>query len=186
VFNPRQPRDRDGKWAGAIVGRTTSGVLKARLTERSGNIRGRSSGSAAQRAQQKRSDVKKVDQLRERALGGERLRPSEKSLVEYQSPKKIAEARRLRGHSVKPRKEALEAARDRRDPGRARRAVAVNPFTGKNVAIGGRRSLDYAHDPTREEQGNRNITRGSVARAKKPPRPKLAAPAYVGRRRAEP
>lgn len=163
---------RFDKPIGAIIGRTSGGVLKARATDRALEVQSRRKGRTRRAHSRTVGDLAEIRAIYQPGVDTlESASGAVRDKIQYHSPKKISESKRARGQNLKPRKEALETARGRRGSGQAQREVAYNPLAGRLVALRG------------GGDGSRQVTRASAARAKARKAPKVTE--YVGRRRAK-
>lgn len=150
---------RYGKPVGSVIARGVSVGRGENITSR-----GR---SAAVRARETRADVKAIRQRYDFGFDPG-LTARQRDLTQYQSPKAIAAAKRATGQNLKPRQEAIQAARGRRAA--QGRVVAANPLSGRITA-----QRNQARVPVKRASASR-----AVAARRTPPKP-----AYVGRRRRE-
>jgi len=179
-------RDGEGKFS-----ETPGGPARRVRLNRADDIPLARSSTARQRFSSKTGKLKRINEVHARAMSGDpTLSRRDEDLVEYASPKLRDKSRRERGTVVRPKSESLSVERGRT---RAFRDVAVNPATGKFVAVSGdgsrdRRYLLHSDNSITTREGLRPSARASAVRKKQAttPRPKLAKPAYVGRRRADP
>ncbi len=175
AFNPRQARDRVGKW-------TSGGGLLRAATKASEESRGElvswhkpSSKTARSRFADRRARVEEADILHYRSERGYRLTPWERSKVEWSGPTR----QQLRAENkplLQPRQMVLASARGGRSS--SARDVKFNPLSGNYVAAPTIREVSSGGRLT---TSRRPMSLGSAA-AKK--RGKLATPVYSGRHRA--